>query len=285
VNQVAQFLAVVAELSIYAQWIIGVAGGFCVLVMLVIMAKIGVKLYRFARSPRIEMQPLKLLQERSEWQQLAAKKHGEAREKLKTYLREFSFDENDKLEFQLLGMKPEDYAALKSAVQKLLTDDARLGHTEWVNKFQSEVQSHLDHLAAQRVSRYYWRVFGGTALSPNPMVDQIIILTSCVALVHDCLRIYRVKPAPSYSLILISRALVMVYLGGEMQEGMKNAISFVGGELAPVYGGNVLNGVPVIGNAAAPVVAAIGEGGLNALFISKLGKGVIAQLQPTVDKK
>jgi hypothetical protein len=65
---------------------------------------------------------------------------------------------------------------------------------------------------------------------------------------------------------------------------MKAAMTAIGGELSSVYGGNITNAIPVIGNAAAPVTAAIAEGGLNAMFIEKLGKSVIAQLQPPLNR-
>lgn len=301
VVQVANFLAVVASLSVVSRWLIGICGGFCCLVIVAVWVKIGLAVYRLGKKPTLNLEAVRLLNERIEWQHLAMADADQARQTLKKYVHDYPLDnEGRRMLVHSLGMKPETFDKLLTGRDELLNPQSMDDALSWINKFQDNFQKILDDLAEQRVAGYYYKVMTGTALSPNAMVDQLIVVSACTALVYDLLRIYQIRPAAGQSLVILSRSIVLSYIGGNLQKTMEVAVDKAGEtlsgatqaaadmgivdvtqELTKVFGTKFVDALPVVGKLTAPITAKIAEGTLNGLLIYRLGKSIIVQLHPT----
>jgi hypothetical protein len=224
---------------------------------------------------------------------MAAQAEVKAQTSLLKYLQNFPLQKEDyKRTLIAFGMKQEDVNNLIRVKQELCCNTFMGTNKEWIQRFQTDFQEKLDKLAEKRIATYYYTVLTGTAVSPNPTVDQIIVITTCLAIIRDLLQIYQLKPTTGQSIIILSRAVALSYIGGNIQEWSRNAtettnealqlgINSIRNELTQIFGTTFVDAIPLIGKAAAPVTAKIAEGTMNALLIQRLGKNIIAQLQPT----
>jgi uncharacterized membrane protein YcjF (UPF0283 family) len=292
VAQISSIFADIATMPLIGQWLVGLLGIAFGVTVIVIAIKIGLMLYRFNKSPAINMLTLKVLNERIEWQNMSIEAHNKAKTALKKYLKNFSLNEDTKRHFIVFGMTSEDFDKLIETHNKLCDNSYTGGNDKWIKQFQDDFQTKLDNLAKRCINAYYYKVLTGTALSPNPTVDQIIVITACLSIIHDLLQIYQVTPATGQSLVILSRAITLSYIGGNIQDWaktttdtagtvLKTGIDKITADLTKIFGTKIVDALPIIGSITAPVTAKIAEGTLNAILIQRLGKNIITQLQPT----
>ena len=311
-TQVLHYYAIVAALPFPFQWLFLTGGSVCLLVFVVVIIKI-IALYIQVKRNTIQS----LLSERKRWQSSSAatdnERKKEARELLKKHLicyfqekkSVFSHkqQETDSAMFKRLGMKESEIKELEQAKSYLLSPSNNSDPEKWIQDYQTNFQKHLDDLAKQRVSAYFYKVFYGTAISPRSIVDQAIVTLALSSMVHDLLRIYRLKPAPGQTVFLLVHAFFNVYASGNMQEVTEKAVDATGNalsttlnsdtirpyieavtnseEFAVITSNGVVAMIPFVGRGLATITAKIGEGAINAFLLRNLGRQIIAWIQPT----
>lgn len=304
-SQMLYYYSVIASLPTAMQWLFCAGGSICLLIILVVLCKIGILWFQI-KTNNITM----LLEKRQYLQETATDQEriAYAREKIKEWLREFNFNEeyttktlfgkkkigSDKQIFLALGMEEVDILKLDAARNELLQRDKP--PIDWLRDFQDRFQSKLDDLAKQRITAYYYKVMWGTAISPRAMVDQLIVILACASMIHDLLRIYKLKPAPGQSLFLLAHAFFNVYASGEMQDKTryvadniedltKKGFEHIKGDLLNVAGPTLFAGLPIIGRSLLFLTTKFAEGSINAMLIWNLGRTIVKWVQPTTPPK
>lgn len=118
--------------------------------------------------------------------------------------------------------------------------------------------------------------FATPAVSPFPVLDNLIILHSCIMMLGDLLRIYNLRVGGVSTVWILVRVVAQAYLAGHMQdltEAVAEAVPEYGGEL----GGQLLGIAKKIGVKA-------GEGAINGLFVHRPGRHSMRLLQPTASR-
>ena len=110
------------------------------------------------------------------------------------------------------------------AKKRLLDSSRPRTHGEGLEDFQEEFQGVLDHVAGRRIKQYALRVGAGTAASPIAMVDRMIVLYGCTAMVKDLFAVYHLRPALGQTVVILSRAVVQTYLSGMIEEAAETAV-------------------------------------------------------------
>ena len=309
-SQILHYYTVITALPYTLQWLFFICGGICTIIIIVVLAKITI-LWRTIKQNSIA----RLLNERKKWRTESSSANLQTQEKVKElltqYLLEFDFSANmpkskdkfgrkpnksDRNTFIQLGMSDAEIDQLQKTKDELLNP---LPHQvkspgEWLKTFQSDFQSKLDELAKNRISAYYYKVLWGTAISPRAIVDQTIVLLACTSMVHDLLRIYRLKPAPGQTLFLLAHAFFNVYAAGSAQDKAETVANTVVDVLANGYkrledrsdilktaGLSAIGEVPIIGKAIKSVTGKVAEGAFNAMLLLNLGRKSQQWIQPT----
>ncbi|MBN2686294.1 MAG: DUF697 domain-containing protein [Pontiellaceae bacterium] len=277
VTETLQFTATVQSLPSWGRWLalsgLILFGGLLALVLLNILWSLA----RLHRSPRIHLRSMKALAERRQMQVIAAEKQSEARKLLEKYLREYPTARKDRKRMLALGMTDQEWNGLLTAKDRLLEASRPLTPGEWLDDFQREFQELLDDVARRRVKQYAFRIGAGTATSSIAIVDQMIVLYGCTAVVKDLFAVYHLRPAFGQTVVILARGVVQTYLSGMIEEAAENAVDFTADSLKDVLGEGTGFLTSTVGRA---ISAKAAEAALNGYLLQRLGKRAIAQLQP-----
>ena len=273
-------------------WIAGVVAGACSLVLVALIVRLGWALGRLRRSPAVNLSGFRALNERQHLQRLALLHAGQARESLRQYLDDYDG------EAARPHLNEDERSRLDSAQQYLLADSQTLSASEWLDAFSERYQSILDAAAARRVRAHAVRVGLGTALSRFALIDQAIVLATCMAMLRELMALYGLRPSVFQSALLLARSVMVTYLSGVLQDatdGMLESDSFqdvmqdltegIGdGEGVAAFAsgaGSLSSGIPGVGK----LFDRLTEGTVNAALVWRLGSGAIKQIQPVRSKR
>ncbi len=252
------------------------AGIFALILTLVILRLIW-QTVRLQCSPSINIKAVSTLQQRQQFQKQLQEHSTQAQEQLRNYLREYPLDNEGRKRLISIGLSSQQAEDLLTARDFLLTKDRPCEAENWLADFDQRFQGILDQLAHSRVRQYALRAGAGTALSPIPAIDQMIVIYSSTAMIKDLLFIYQLRPAFGQTLVILAQALLNTYLSGMIEETTRSAAESIGesvsqwtGNLGGILGGSLIRSLG----------ARTGEAALNALLISRLGNKAISQLQP-----
>jgi uncharacterized membrane protein YcjF (UPF0283 family) len=277
VTQVVQFFA---EINALPPWSQGLAIGGLVLfggALAVVLFQLLWGVVRLQRSPRIHLKAMTALAERRQMQFLAAEKQADARRVLMRYLRDYPVEKRSRMKLLAMGLSEPDWESLLTARDQLLDADRTQSDADWLAAFGRSFQGALDKLARRRIKQYARRAGIGTAASPVAMVDQLVVLFSCTAMVKDLFVLYHLRPAFGQTAVILARSVVLTYLSGMIEETAETVADATADSLADFMGesASVLTGA--VGRA---VGAKTAEAALNGLLIWRLGKRAMGQLQP-----
>lgn len=277
VTQFVQFAAAIQSLPPWGRWLatgsLLLFGGLLVFWLL----KIGWALLRLRRSPRLCVKALRVLGDRKRMQRVAAERQADARELLETYLQSYPLVGKDRRPMRALGLSERECDGLLAARDRLLDSSRPLAPGDWLDEFQQEFQGRLDEWARRRIRQYAFRVGAGTAASPVALIDQMIVLYACTALVKDLFTIYHLRPAWGQAVLILARSVVQTYLSGVVEEAAELAVDS-GSDALANWLGEGADALPgVIGRAAGAKTA---EGVLNGWLLVRLGRRCAKSLQP-----
>lgn len=275
VSQATSTLGNLAALPPVGQWMAGgalaLAAGVCVYV--------GARLFwlygSLRRARQVNLRALRLVEERRKLQRLAAEVAHEARAALENYLRTYALDGRAGEALKAAGLSAAALETLRAQRARLLNRNLGIDNAVWVEEFRRRFQAPLDQAARERVYAHSRKVFAATAVSPNPLLDQLLVGYCCTAMVGDLLRLYGVRPAWGLSAVLLAKAVGMAYLAGALDDVADTAADSLSDYLADA-------GVQALSSKLVGALAGkAAEGALNGYLLYRLGKQVIRQLQPT----
>ncbi len=275
VVETSRFLTGLAEMPRAYAWTalagVLVFGG----ILLYIIVKMLALALRLSQSPAIPLTALSVLNEREQWRRLARAHQQEGRETLRGYLNGFDpacADERHTL--LALGMTEQEHNSLVQARARLLDVDPPMTAHVWLASYADQFQGVQDAAALRRIKWYAKRVAFGTATSPIPIVDQMIVLYACMKLVGELLQVYHVRPAWGQTITLLARSVVHTYLSGIIEETAEGAMDSLADqfneELSAAVGSGLMR----------TVSAKLAEASLNGYMIYRLGKTTIRMLRP-----
>ena len=274
---VAQGAALVDDIRVLPtpfNWIAGVSASAFATILIVLILKLGIMLARLHRSPAIPLRSLAALQQRERWQQLAKQHTERAKGELQDYLKGYELGGDARKRLRAFGVSEDEYDKLVEAHAFLLGDEP-LSPDEWLKAFSLRFQSILDAAAERRAKSYAMKVGVTTAATPVVVIDQLIVLYSCVALTKELMTIYGLRPAFGQTATLLARSIVATYLSGLAQELSEGGVDMVvDGTAQELLGPSMLGLTAKIG------AAKMAEGIFNGVLIRRLGKRTISLLQP-----
>jgi len=277
VNQVVIFANEVSSMPALWKWPAIICVSFFSGIIVFIIATLFWKMIRLQRNRQVNPAALKALSERRHLQLISAEKEKTARTLLLKYLDHYPLDNKNKRRLLKLGMREDEWLSLTTTRDALKSGADTQSVEEWLIDFTNGFQRTLDRFARRRIRQYSIKVGSGTALSPIAIVDQMIVLYGCTALIREMLLIYNLRPAWGQCGVILSRSIILTYLSGVIEGATESAVDAGADSISDFMGSsfNFLTGT--IGRA---VGAKTAEATLNGILIWRLGKGIIAQLQP-----
>ena len=212
---VAQGAAAVSAIRALPGPINWIAGGVALLsasVLVVLVVRLGWALRRLRRTPSVSLQIFGALNQRRRWQHLARRRMDEARAVLHVHPQEYD------VRFVRRYLADADGARLDEARRRLIRDADDRSSAEWLDHFADRVQAPVDGIAARRVRSYALKVGLGTAASRFSILDQVIVLSACLALLKELLLLYGLRPTAFQTGLLLARSVVTTYLSGVLHD-------------------------------------------------------------------
>ena len=277
VTSLVRFIKDIQELPVPWNYSAGVAAGVFAVIILLVIFKLFWMVLSLNRSPKINLKSMKILAERQNLQKYAIEKQGEAKKALEKYLRDYPLLASARAELLAIGLTPSEHEKLVTARERLLDRNRPQSPDKWLGEFKSSFQSVIGIAAKRRVKQYSFRVGVGTAASPIAIVDQMIVLYTCISIVKDLMLLYNLRPAFGQTSVVLSRSIIHVYLSGMVGEAASNAaegLSETVGEFSGEIGA-------VLGSGFGKFLSArTTEAALNSFLVWRLGKRAVAMLEP-----
>ncbi len=277
INQVVLFANEVSSMPALWKWPAIICITIFSGIILYIIATLFWKIIRLQRNQQVNPAALKALSERHHLQLISAQKEKTALILLAKYLDHYPLDNKNKRRLLKLGMSENEWLSLSATRDSLKSTVDTQSTEEWLNDFTNGFQKILDKFAKRRIRQYALKVGSGTALSPISMVDQMIVLYGCTGLIREMLMIYNLRPAWGQCGVILSRSIIHTYLSGVIEGATESATDAGADAISEFMGDSFSFLTGTIGRA---VGAKTAEATLNGVLIWRLGKGIIAQLQP-----
>ena len=286
---VAQGAAAVGAIQALPAPFSWVAGGVAVVsagVLAYLIVRLGLVVARVRRTPSLDLKLLDALDQRRRWQYLAVQRVDDARRALRSHLEEYD------LRFVRRHLGEVDAARLEDVRRRLVDDSDDRSSVEWLEAF-GRFQAVLDGVATRRVRSYAIRVGLGTAASRFAVLDQVIVLSACLALLKELLSLYGLRPSALQTGVLLARAVVTTYLSGVVHDVSEDVAATASGagaadgladdgvfkDLVGKLGAGAGEAVGAAG-VLAPLAGRAAEAAVNGLLVSRLGTSAVRLVQP-----
>lgn len=274
IAQTASGIAGVFALPSPLSWVMGGLLALLGAIALLICVRLLWLLFRLRRSGAWELAAHQQLGERRSLQESALRHRREAVSKLCAYLRGYDLGEKGRKKLEQLGLDAEDLKGLAEDREYLLQKSGALETGEWIGAFQNRFQHRLDRAAGAVVVKFSLKTSLSTALSPDPLLDRIIVLGMTMGMLTRLLELYGLRPSAAGAASLLTAAFSHTYLAGYVQDLSENIAEVTGDMLAEQVGGGAAKMTKLIGSKG-------GEAALHYLLVRRLGNAAIRQIQPT----
>ncbi|QGJ68821.1 Hypothetical protein PBC10988_4840 [Planctomycetales bacterium 10988] len=269
----------VALINMFASWpvVLSWVGIFAValLAIAILLASIHL-LYQFFRlreTPNVSLKLLEDLQDREQTRQEAANQSRIARDKIRTFLQDYSTEEENFQQAEVLGFDAETFRSLKVRKQELIDDPRYEDSKRWLMKVDEEFLAILDGVAEKRIWLYAKQAGVKTAIAPTGFVDSAIILINSYAMIGDLCSLYRVRTNRWSTIYLMGHLFVNTFAASKLEE----VTDFYGEEFAEILNSSIGS---VLAGLTGKISARSAEGLANGLLLRRLGYATIRHLRP-----
>jgi uncharacterized membrane protein YcjF (UPF0283 family) len=190
ITQTASFLANIRQLSLLEKIILSapLAAFGCVIIWIVV--KLIILASRLRVSPKIKIKALEELEKRRNLRTLSLKKNRQAVEELASYLQhDFSIRQEM---LSSWGIKELVITNLEKSRQELIQTASKPTGTsrDWIVDFEHNIQDKLDEIAQKRIFKYSTNAAVMAGISPFPLIDRLIVLSSSLGMLKELLELY-----------------------------------------------------------------------------------------------
>lgn len=274
ITQTTSFLTNIRQLSILERVILSTPLVLFGAVILWLIVKLIVMANRFKISPQIKIKALQELENRRSLRKLSLKKNRQAVEELTNYLQNDLLIKGDTL--TNWGIKQDFIAKLEKDRNKLIQQaHAPTGTSQdWLSDFKCNIQNQLDEIAYKRILKYSMNAAVMAGISPFPLIDRLIVLSSSLGLLKDLLELYSLKPSWDKNLVLMAQVIISTYCSGVVEDLTESAfenISNIAEEAATQ--------IPDI---ALRFAGRTTESAIQGYMVFRLGKSALKLLHPII---
>lgn len=280
ITQVLHATSEIEALPTVWRWVVGSIVGVIGFVVAYYIGRLLWLYFRLQTRQQVNIRALNIIAERRQMQVLAEDKSREARQIFSGYLRDFPLEKQGVEKFVALGFEPEAVQKLRIARDRLLNVEYTETSRVWLDEYRENFQTVLDDVAKGRVWSYALKAGMATSTSPYALLDQMIVLYTCTAMIHDLMRIYNIRPALGQTGVILAQAITHAYLVGVFDDAAHTAANTMGEALKGV----AHTGPEMLGLRAAGVVSTkLAEGTINGMLVRRLGRQIVRMLQPMRD--
>ena len=218
----AQVTSTLAALAVLPSWA-RLSGyfGLSLLTGVLLFTAIGLawKYFRLRRNRQVTLADVLQLEQRREMQTNAQRALDEAVNELRGYLLEYRPDDRTQRSFLLgMGVCSQEIDSLNTARDRLLDVEQFAGNRPWFDDYVNNFQAVLDSTAKARVERFAKRAAVKTAISPNALLDTLIVTYLGFAMLTDLCGIYRVRLGGIGTAMLLAHLFFNAYVAGDLND-------------------------------------------------------------------
>ena len=272
ITQTASFLANIRQLSLLEKIILSapLAAFGCVIIWIVV--KLIILANRLRVSPKIKIKALEELEKRRNLRTLSLKKNRQAVEELASYLQhDFSIRQEM---LSSWGIKELVITNLEKSRQELIQTASKPTGTsrDWIVDFEHNIQDKLDEIAQKRIFKYSTNAAVMAGISPFPLIDRLIVLSSSLGMLKELLELYSLKPTWDKNLILMAQVIISTYCAGVVGDITDSTFDNIA-DLA----GEATSQIPDI---ALRVAGKSTESAIQGFMVYRLGKTALKIVHP-----
>lgn len=251
-----------------------ILGGFIILVFLIIYfaVRIWIEIHKYKVNPQINIKSLEELSKNESDHLKYSQETEEAYQLLYDYVKaypEYGFPPDKPTVPDYFSWEREELDSFNKKRNEILnTSPSQNGHGKYV-----EFQNMLDKIALKRVKDIAIKVSYQTALSPKRLFDSLIAFYWSYQLLKEMVEIYNVRMTDTSFLITYIDILSNVIIIGKVDDA-GNVFEELTREQLQEY-------LPDISaTLLSSLTSKMAEGGINYFLMRRIGKAMIARLQP-----
>lgn len=277
-SQVVQLLVSIQALPTLPRY-----AGYSLLSILVLMlvfvfARLALAVMRLRQNRQLSLSHLRALDARQELRELARERRQTATNELRLWLKEYPLDDSHRQFLGLCGVSKVEVDQLTKVRKDLLVERQLGGSDSWISKFVEQFQSQLDAAADRVVRDYMESVALKTAVSPNPLIDTVVVIYSGFGMLTSLCLIYNLRVSWLSLLRFAGLVFTQAYLAGRLEElpvedWLSDAINKA---LSTVSKANI----PFLGNFVGSLAGPGIQGVANGMLIRRLGRHASRLLRP-----
>ena len=274
----ASFLENLRHLSLWKQIVLFIPVILFFIAIVIVTIKISILFYSFRKTPEIKQKALRDLELRRHMRnEASASAVAHAVDILKDFLRESLVIQRDKL--LSLGCDEATVDELEANRRRLIDEGDKYSSQDWINEFRQTIETPLDEISKKRIRHYAIQAGIRSGISPVPILDRLIVLLACLAMIKDLMEIYGLRSSWSSNLTLATLIVSNAYLAGILQNatevGVETLIDSIPAEEATTHflGGFAKKVGKIFGSKAAESLA-------QGVIVDRLGKVAMKTLQP-----
>lgn len=237
--------------------------------------------FRLRTNRPISIKGLEKLSQRTKLRWLVHEKKSDARQALAAYLQSFPIS-NIAEGSGFSGLLTDEKLRLLEKARADLLDMNRFASNDaWFERFASKFQAILDEAAEARIAYFSRRVAVMTAVSPNALVDTILVGYCSFIMLTDLCRIYNLRIGNLGTLVFLGHTFFNAYIAGQINDlepVTEASLESIWKEIGFDVGSQAAGAV--FGKVASKVGARAGSGLINWLLLRRLGKYAKKSLCP-----
>jgi uncharacterized membrane protein YcjF (UPF0283 family) len=239
----------------------------CGLLIVIVFFRLIWSWYSLNKFVQVSFDELKTMSMRQETRKEATHYSKKARKILKGYLDTYPFHLIEKGRFPINSDKLKDLTQSRDFLLNLNTST-----NNWIDKFNDSFLTQLDVIVSDKIKKQAVKAALAIIASPLRILDAIIVLCLSLELLKDMCKIYNLRLGGLALPVLFVKVIRNAFIG--------EVASQLTDELPNIFG-------TTIGSSFFKLAGAkITEGGINALFMFRLGRSAQKLLRPlSVTKK
>lgn len=253
------------------RWSLFAALSLFSLILLWVVGKLCFSMVRFKRAGGLDIGTVKSLAGIDQFKDHAQRDFARYQKELVARLK--SYQASTLLSYQA---SDEEIEKISTAKEQLLGSSlGNMSPENWIDRYVVNMEEIIQSIAQRRIRTYSMKVAASTAISPFPLIDQLIVLSSTLAMTQDLFSIYHLKLNKMDNLKLLGLAISNTYFASVAQDYSVQAMDGIANSLLDPDYLSQMGTAAVLGKT---VGAKASEGVVNGFLIWRIGKYINKRL-------